>query len=153
MEGGERTLSLPERIEAAWVASRPSVLPLASRTNHLRLISLPLGMVVDIFGLLLDSAVFLVRRGSEEGGARLVMRLEQKNDWSRAERRGEGRDLFSLHKARKKDRFGLDRQIWFRDLDYAQNRWDGCFGAATAKATPPVDPSDPSRMPRMTAWP
>src|SRR5438309_8759547 len=81
------------------------------------------------------------------------MRLEQKNDWSRAERRGEGRDLFSLHKARKKDRFGLDRQIWFRDLDYAQNRWDGCFGAATAKPAPPVDPSDPSRMPRMTAWP
>jgi hypothetical protein len=39
-------------------------LPLASSTNHLRLISLPLGMVVDIFGLLPDSAVFLVRRGA-----------------------------------------------------------------------------------------
>jgi hypothetical protein len=34
-------------------------------------------MVVGIFGLLLDSAVFLVRRGSEECGAKLVVRLKQ----------------------------------------------------------------------------
>src|SRR6185437_582945 len=33
---------------AAVVESRPRVLPLASMTNHLRLISFPLGMVVDI---------------------------------------------------------------------------------------------------------
>jgi hypothetical protein len=31
-------------------------------------------MVVDIFGLLPDSAVFLVRRGAEESGAKLVVR-------------------------------------------------------------------------------
>jgi hypothetical protein len=65
------------------------------------------------FGLLLVSAVFLVRRGSEESGAKLVVREQQKNDCSRAGRRGEGRDEFSLHKAREKDRFGLDRPIWF----------------------------------------
>jgi hypothetical protein len=59
-------------------------------------------MVVGIFGLLLVSAVFLVRRGSEENGVKLVLHLQQKNDLSRAERRGERRDRFSRHKARKR---------------------------------------------------
>jgi hypothetical protein len=143
------------------VASRPSVLPLASRTNHLRLISLPLGMVVDIFGLLPDSAVFLVRRGSEEYGSKLVVRdyllhtskFEQKNDCSRTERRGEGRVWFSLHKTRKKPALAWIVRSGLGDLDSAQNRWDGCFRDSYDESCSPVDPSDPSRMPRVTAWP
>ena len=50
------------------VARRPRVLPQASTTYHLRLMSLPLGMVVLLFiwCLLPGSAVFIGRRGSEE---------------------------------------------------------------------------------------
>jgi hypothetical protein len=62
------------------------------------------------YSLILPSSLFGVLR--EEIGAKLMVRLQQKNECSRAERRGEGRDEFPLHKARKKDRFGLDRQIW-----------------------------------------
>jgi hypothetical protein len=40
--------SLPLNTSAALVANRPSVLPLASTTNHLRAISLPLGIKVLI---------------------------------------------------------------------------------------------------------
>src|ERR1700712_5416428 len=45
---------------AERVARRPRVLPLASITYHLRLISFPLGMVVDIcvYSLNLPSSVF-----------------------------------------------------------------------------------------------
>src|SRR5271163_4627896 len=39
---------LPLRVLAASVARRPSVLPLASTTNHLRVISCELGKYVDI---------------------------------------------------------------------------------------------------------
>src|SRR6267143_6680809 len=38
-------------------------------------------------------------------------------------------------------------------LDYAQNRWDGCLRGGYGESCSPVDPSDPSRMPRVTAWP
>src|SRR3984957_13205289 len=41
-------LFLPLRVLAASVARRPSVLPLASMTNHLRVISCELGKYVDI---------------------------------------------------------------------------------------------------------
>jgi hypothetical protein len=54
-------------------------------------------MVVDIVVLLPDSAVFLVRLGSEECGAKVVVREKAKERFSRAERRGEGRDEFPLH--------------------------------------------------------
>src|ERR1700684_1415146 len=40
--------SLPANLLAASVARRPSVLPLASTTNHLRVISCELGKYVDI---------------------------------------------------------------------------------------------------------
>ncbi len=46
--GGVEGVELAGENEAACVARRPRVLPLASSTNHLRLMSLPLGMVVDI---------------------------------------------------------------------------------------------------------
>jgi hypothetical protein len=76
-------------------------------------------MVVDIFGLLPDSAVFLVRRGAEEYGAKLVVRdyLLQANSSKRTivpERSGVAKEeMSSLFTGRGKDRFGLDRQIWF----------------------------------------
>ena len=38
-------------------------------------------------------------------------------------------------------------------LDYAQNRWDGCFGGGQDESCSPVDPSDPSRMPRVPEMP
>jgi len=41
-------LFLPANLLAASVARRPSVLPLASTTNHLRVISCELGKYVDI---------------------------------------------------------------------------------------------------------
>src|ERR1017187_5309400 len=49
MWGVYSTLFLPARIDAGCVESLPSVLPVASSTNHLRWRSLPLGMVVDLF--------------------------------------------------------------------------------------------------------
>jgi hypothetical protein len=59
------------------------------------------------YSLILPSSVFGVVR--EESGAKLVVRdylltskFEQKNDCSGAERLGEGRDEFSLHRARKR---------------------------------------------------
>jgi hypothetical protein len=92
---------------------------------------------VDIFGLLLDSAVFLVRRGSEEDGAKLVVRLKQDDDSSRAERRGEGRDDFSRHKARKKTALDWNVRPGLTDLGYAQNLWDGCFRGGYSKNCSP----------------
>jgi hypothetical protein len=53
-----------------------------------------------VYSLILPSSWFGVVR--EESGAELVVRLKQKNDCSRAERRGEGRDEFSLHNTRRK---------------------------------------------------
>jgi hypothetical protein len=43
-------------------------------------VSLPLGMVMDIFDLLGVSAVFLVRRGAEESDAKFGSSLKQKNE-------------------------------------------------------------------------
>jgi len=58
-------------------------------------------MVVDIvvYSLILPSSLFGVVR--EESGAKLVVRAKQKIDCSRAGRRGEGRDAFSLHNTRR----------------------------------------------------
>jgi hypothetical protein len=39
--------------------------------------------------------------------------FEAKEAGSRAERCDEGRDNFSRHRGAEKDRYGLDRQIWF----------------------------------------
>jgi hypothetical protein len=120
----------------------------------LRLISLPLGMVVDIFGLLPDSAVFLVRRGAGRNGAKLVVRdcllkqIHQANSSKRTivpEQGGVAKEepssLFTTRGERP------------LELVYAQNRWDGCFRGSCDASCSPVDPSDPSRMPRVTAWP
>src|ERR1700739_1835607 len=52
---------LPLRVLAASVARRPSVLPLASITNHLRVISCELGKYVDIVNLLLQENLFKAR--------------------------------------------------------------------------------------------
>src|SRR5215469_3461161 len=56
MYGTYRGLSFPLSTLAALVASRPSVWPLASITNHLRSISLPLGTNVDILFLPFEPA-------------------------------------------------------------------------------------------------
>src|ERR1700722_12414535 len=48
MKGVYLGFFLPLRVLAASVARRPSVLPLASTTNHLRVISCELGKYVDI---------------------------------------------------------------------------------------------------------
>src|SRR5258707_13473369 len=52
-----------------------------------------------VYSLILPSSWFGVVR--EESGAKLVVRLKQKNDCSREERRGEGRDEFSLPNTRR----------------------------------------------------
>ena len=82
---------------------------------------------MDIFGLLPDSAVFLVRHGSEEDGAKLVVRLKQDDDSSRAERRGEGRDEFLSSQHAEKHRL---------NLNYAQTDGMGASGAAMVRAAP-----------------
>jgi hypothetical protein len=74
-----------------------------------------------VYSLILPSSWFGVVR--EESGAKLVVRdclltskFEQKNDCSRAERRGEGRDWFLSSQDAEKARFGLDRPIWFEQI-------------------------------------
>jgi hypothetical protein len=87
-----------------------------------------------VYSLILPSSLFGVVR--EESGAKLVVRLKQKNDCSRAERRGEGGDNFSLHKARIKTALVWIVRSGLTDLDYAQNRWDGCFRGSYGGAAP-----------------
>ncbi len=79
--------------------------------------------------------------------------LKQKNDCSRAERRGEGRDEFSLHKSAEKDRFGLDRPIWFNRSGLRTKPMGWVLQGQLRWNCSPVDPSDPSRLSRVTAGP
>src|ERR1700752_3119636 len=58
MKGVYLGFFLPLRVLAASVARRPRVLPLASITNHLRVISCELGKNVDIVNLLLQENLF-----------------------------------------------------------------------------------------------
>src|ERR1700722_20133080 len=58
MKGVYLGFFLPARVLAASVAKRPSVLPLASSTNHLRVISCELGKYVDIVIVLQGTIVY-----------------------------------------------------------------------------------------------
>jgi len=77
--------------------------------------------------LLLDSAVFLVRRGSEESGAELVVRLKAKDPFA-PEHGG-------VAKEETRSLFTTRGEIPL-ELDYAQTYGMGASGAAMIRAAP-----------------
>jgi hypothetical protein len=96
-------------------------------------------MVVDIVVLLPDSAVFLVRRGSEECVVPswwCVTIYLQANSSKRTivpEQIGMVKEETSFLFTTRGERP--------LDLDYAQNLWDGCFRGGDGEGCSPVDPS------------
>ena len=117
-----------------------------------------------VYSLILPSSWFGVVR--EESGAKLVVRddllqkrkFEYKANSSKrtvvSEQSGVVKEeMSSLFTRRGKDRFGLDRPIWFNRSGLRTKPMGWALQGQLRWSCSPVDPSDPSRMPRVTAWP